>query len=127
MTEEQIEVFEKTEAQLAGLHTEIGILSKKRPDKAVNGWKLKFVNKILEKANGILEERYRPFGGFEAFEAIGGPTNSDVVMMLAQYVRCMDKMRGDNVYVKMGKWFWCVDGERSYILTSGPRHRKCKV
>jgi hypothetical protein len=58
----------------------------------VNGWKLKFVNKILEKANGILEERYRPFGGFEAFEAIGGPTNSDVVMMLAQYARCMDKV-----------------------------------
>ncbi len=54
----------------AGLHQEIGILSKKKPDKAVNGWKLKFVNKILEKANGILEERYRPFGGFEAFEAV---------------------------------------------------------
>jgi hypothetical protein len=83
MREAEIENFEKAEAQLQGLHEEIGILSKKRPDKAVNGWKLKFVNKILEKANGILEERYRPFGGFEA---IGGLTNSDVVMMSAGWL-----------------------------------------
>jgi len=66
MNEEEIEIFEKTEVQLAGLHEEIGILSKKRPDGAVNKWKLKFVNRILEKADGILEERYRPFEGQDA-------------------------------------------------------------
>jgi hypothetical protein len=126
MTEVQIDEFEKCEAQLAGLHEEIGILSKKRPDGAVNKWKLKFVNRILEKADGILEERYRPFEGFGAFEVIGVPTNSDVVMMLAQYIRCMDKMRGDNVYVNVGRWFWYVDGMGSNLLTSGPRRLKGK-
>jgi len=126
MNEEEIEIFEKTEVQLAGLHEEIVILSKKRPDGAVNKWKLKFVNRILEKADGILEERYRPFEGFEAFGVIGVPTNSDVVMMLAQYIGCIDKMRGDNVYVNVGRWYWYVDGMGSNLLTSGPRRLQGK-
>jgi len=85
---------------------------------------------VVEKANGLLGERYRPFGGFEGFEADDGPdgrpTNSDVVMMLAQYIKCMDRMRADNVYVNLGRWYWCVDGERSNLLTSGPRKMKKK-
>jgi len=44
MNEEQIEQFEKAEAQLQGLHEEIGLLSKKKPDGVVNKWKLKFAN-----------------------------------------------------------------------------------
>jgi hypothetical protein len=32
MTEAEIEEFEKTEAQLEGLHEEVGVLSKKRPE-----------------------------------------------------------------------------------------------
>ena len=81
---------------------------------------------MLEKANKLLGERYRPFEGFEGFEGIEGPTNSDVVMMLAQYIKCMDQMRADNVYVNLGRWYWCVDGERSNLLTSRPRKLKKK-
>ena len=86
MTEAEIEVFEKCEVQLEGLHEEIGVLSKKRPDDKVNNWKLKYANRVIASANKLMGERYRPFGGFEGFEAIGGPTNSDVVMMLGQYI-----------------------------------------
>ena len=155
MNEETIEEFEKCEVQLQGLHEEIGLLSKKKPDGVVNKWKLKFANRVVEKANGLLGERYRPFGGFEGFEANtlqgeairlpasssavakamarqvaatggpdGRPTNSDVVMMLAQYIKCMDQMRADNVYVNLGRWYWCVDGERSNLLTSGAKKLK---
>ncbi len=136
MTEEQIEIFEKVESQLEGLHEEIGVLSKKRPDDKVNNWKLKFANRVISAANKLMGERYRPFGGFEGFDpasswdyaATGGPdgrpTNSDVVMMLAQYIKCMDQMRADNVYVNLGRWYWRVDGERSNLLTSGAKKLK---
>jgi len=42
-------------------------------------------------------------------------------MMLAQYIKCMDQMRADNVYVNLGRWYWRVDGERSNLLTSGSK------
>ncbi len=46
MDEATIAEFEKVEAQLEGLHEEIGVLSKKRPDDKVNKWKLKFANRV---------------------------------------------------------------------------------
>jgi len=93
MTEEEIERFEKVEVQLQGLHEEIGLLSKKKPDGVVNKWKLKFANRVVEKANGLLGERYRPFGGFEGFEAADGPTKKRKV----QNEKCKTKepLRGD--------------------------------
>ena len=124
MNEDTIEIFEKTEVQLEGLHEEVGVLSKKRPDDRVNNWKLKYANRVISSANKLMGERYRPFGGFEGFEAIGRPTNSDVVMMLAQYIKCMDQMRADNVYVNLGRWYWVVDGERSKLLTAGAKKLK---
>jgi hypothetical protein len=124
MTEKQIEEFEKCESQLHGLHEEIGLLSKKNPDDRVNNWKLKYANRVIAAANKLMGDRYRPFGGFEGFEAIGRPTNSDVVMMLAQYIKCMDQMRADNVYVNLGRWYWVVDGERSKLLTAGAKKLK---
>ena len=126
MTEEEIEKFEKVEVQLEGLHQEIGLLSKKQPDGAVNKWKLKYANRVIAAANKLMGERHRPFGGFEGFEAMVRPTNSDVVMMLAQYIRCMDHKRADNVYVNLGRWYWLVDDARSNLLTSGPRKLKNK-
>jgi len=124
MDEGTIEEFEKVEVQLEGLHEEIGVLSKKRPDDKVNKWKLKFANRVISAANKLMGERYRPFGGFEGFEGTEGTTNSDVVMMLAQYIKCMDHKRADNVYVNLGRWYWLVDGERSNLLTSGAKRLK---
>jgi len=79
------------------------------------------LSRVISSANKLMGERYRPFGGFEGFERTEGTTNSDVVMMLAQYIKCMDQMRADNVYVNLGRWYWRVDGERSNLLTSGSK------
>jgi len=46
--------------------------------------------------------------------------------MLAQYIKCMDHKRADNVYVNLGRWYWLVDGERSNLLTSGAKKLKKK-
>jgi len=57
MDEATIEEFEKVEAQLEGLHEEVGLLSKKRPDDKVNKWKLKFANRVIVSANKLMGER----------------------------------------------------------------------
>ena len=76
--------FEKSETQLDSLYEEIGGLSKKKPDEPVNKFKLKFVNQVLNDANEILGQSYRPFADFKYFNEEDLPTSSDVVMMLSR-------------------------------------------
>lgn len=60
-----VSFFEKTQAQLQGLFDEIGTLSKKKPDDAINKFKLKIINPILSQANDLLDKEYKPFSDFE--------------------------------------------------------------
>lgn len=68
MTQEQVDTFEKVQAQLEGLHSEISALSKKSQNDALNKFKLKFVNQILTEANVVLGDGYKPFGNFQIFD-----------------------------------------------------------
>ena len=123
MTKEQVDTFEKLQAQLGGLHTEISALSKKSQNDALNKFKLKFVNQILSDANLFLGEKYKPFNDFDLFDENDMPTNSDAAMMLTQYLNCFEKLRADNI--KMADsfpyhWLWLVDGRQSSIRTVTP-------
>ena len=120
-----IDNFEKIETQLDALHKEIGALSKKKPDAGINPFKLKLVNSVLEKANELLEKKYKPFSDFDLFDSDDIPTNSDVVMILAQYLNCMEKLRSDNIHVASyyrgkAKWEWILTG----IETPPPKKLK---
>lgn len=90
-----INKFNKIQEQLEALHEEIGILSKKKPDDAVNEFKLEFINQVLREANAALDENYLPFADFTTFDKDNLPTNSDVVMILAQYLKCFRRQRLD--------------------------------
>jgi hypothetical protein len=90
--------FRKIEAQLSSLHEEIGHLSKKNPNAALNKFKLDLINKVLAEANALLMEEYMPFEGFEQFDEVEIPNNSDVVMVLAQYLQCLDRQSHDEKY-----------------------------
>lgn len=90
-----IEKFYKIQGQLEALHEEIGILSKKKPDDAVNVFKLRFINQVLTEANSILDGEYIPFVGFSTFDEDTLPTNSDVVMILSQYLKCFERQYED--------------------------------
>lgn len=110
---EDIRVFEKTEAQLEGFYEEIGNIAKKKPDDAVNTFKLGFINQMLESANRLLGEDYLPFPDFEKFDPDVLPTASDVVTMLSQYLRSMDKFRKDTTYIELHKYYWyCSDSAK---------------
>ncbi len=87
--------FNKIEEQLGALHKEISILSKKKPDDAINEFKLEFINQVLREANAALDENYLPFADFTTFDKDNLPTNSDVVMILAQYLKCFYRQRLD--------------------------------
>lgn len=109
MIEEEVKYFEKTQAQLESLYTEISALSKKNQNDALSPFKLKYVNKTLTEANTILVNEYKPFDDFEQFDDQDVPTNSDVNLILGQYIGCMEKLRADNIENKYGLWIWTLD------------------
>ena len=92
-----VEIFEKTQAQLHGLYDEMVVFSKKKPDDPVNKFKLKFINQVLINTNAILDEKNKPFNDFDTFDEDSLPTNSDVVMILSQYINCLEKFRSKHI------------------------------
>lgn len=122
MTEEEINKFEKIQGQIQGLYIEIGTLSKKNPNDALNKFKLKFINQLLIIANDFLIGDYKPLEGFDKFEEDDLPTNSDVTVILEQYLNCFEKLRSDNIFQERTRvWYWMVDGKASQIRTITPK------
>lgn len=91
MKKKEEELFNKTYGQLESLHSEISLLSKKSPVDAVNKFKLKLINSVLESANQLLSEKNKPFKDFTVFNEDDLPNNSDVVMILSQYISCIER------------------------------------
>ncbi|AKB44463.1 hypothetical protein [Methanosarcina vacuolata] len=121
MKEEDVDFFITVNAQLFDMHKEISEMSKKKPDNAINKFKLTYINKIVENANKILGENFKPFNDFELFDEDDLPTNSDITIMLSQYQNAMEKFRCNNIMEGYGRnWVWVVDGKVSDIETASP-------
>ncbi len=119
-TREDVERLEKLVGQLQGHYTEIGTLAKKSPNDAVNPFKLKLVNKVLEMGNAVLGSKYRPFEEFEQFDSDDTPSTSDVTMVVSQYMEEAERFRSDNVKSDYGTWYYVIDGEISDIKSGPP-------
>ena len=120
--QQQIRLAEKTEAQLEGFFEEIGNISKKKPDDAVNKFKLGFINQMLESANNLLGEDYRPFPDFTTFDVDALPSVSDVVTMLSQYLRTLDKFRSDHSHISsLNSWSWNVPEGTPAVRAKRPK------
>lgn len=116
MKRENAVLFDKTEDQVEGMYEEIGLLSKKKPDAPINRFKLRLINELLMTANELLGEKFLPFGDFRQFEEEDLPTASDVVMILSQYLKGMNRLRHDNTRYKTGRWYWVLEGEEDLLL-----------
>jgi hypothetical protein len=125
LKEKEFELFINICGQLEVFHAEISALSKKKPNDAINKFKLKFINKVLEDANKLLKEKYKPFADFDYFKEDEIPTNSDITMMLSQYLQSMEKLRIDNIFCVDYEWYWKIDNKRSKIKTNHPS-KNCK-
>ncbi len=121
MNREDVECLEKVIGQMESLHAEIGALAKKSPNDGLNKFKLKFVNTTLFQANTILGTDYKPFEEFDKFEEDDLPSNSDVTMILAQYLEAIERFRADNIKQKNGYWFYKTASDDVAIRTSMPK------
>lgn len=116
----EIESLEKLIGQLQGLHSEITSLAKKSPSDAVNSFKLKLINKVIEFGNSVLGNDYKPFEDFEQFDSDDVPSTSDVALVLGQYIEEAERYRSDNVRYYGGRWFYVLDGEVSGVQSGPP-------
>jgi len=126
MTVEQIADFEKILAQLKSFYDDTNVLVKKNPREEMNTFKLKLINKVLVKANAIVGDS-RPFADFTEFNIDEDmPNNSDVSMILGQYISCMEVIKKDNVHPYSGRRYWKTtdDAESREISTSAPADLK---
>ena len=110
-----MERFEKINAQLEGVYDEITSLSKKSPNDGVNKFKLRLVNKILEDANLLLDDKHKPFDEFTVFDEETLPSNSDVAFILAQYLSWVESLRGLRILKNQSS---AVSGTRSLMAKS---------
>ena len=111
MTRKDLDSFEKLFGQLQSVYEELSVLSKKAPNDAVNKFKLTFINGILSDANTFLGPAYIPFNDFHSFDVDTLPQNSDVVFILAQYLKGFEKYRDDNVIWHRGSWQWVIKAQ----------------
>lgn len=120
---QDVHQFEKLEQQLHSMLAELSELSKKRANDGVNKFKLGFINQVLENLNELLGDQ-RPFKSFEKFDEVDLPTNSDVVIMLAQYASAVFLFRSSNTKESSFEWYWVVNGKVSSLRTKMPSHYK---
>lgn len=121
-TQGEVEKLEKIIGQLQGAHAEISILAKKAPADSLNAFKLTLINNVIRVANEVLGAKYKPFDQFHQFEADDLPSNSDVTMILAQYMEEAERYRSDNVVADTyDSWVYLVNGGKSRIQAGPPR------
>jgi hypothetical protein len=122
MNTKEIETFEKIHLQLEGIYDEVKALSNKRPDDAINLFKLRLINQLLVDSNKIIQEKNRPFKDFKVFDEASIPTNSDVVFVLSGYLSAFEKVRAENIDTDYdGEWHWISNGKETNIRTSPPK------
>ncbi|ABA81357.1 hypothetical protein GQF56_15590 [Rhodobacter sphaeroides] len=123
-SKEDVERLEKLVGQLQGLYSEVGALAKKNPNDAVNSFKLKLINRVLEMGNEVLGEKYKPFDDFDSFDPDDAPSTSDVTIVVAQYMEEAERFRSDNVISASVKgsygWYYVVDGRASEVRSGPP-------
>ncbi len=115
-TQEDVEKLEKTIGQLKAIHREVSLLSKKNPIDAVNLFKLKMINSVIQSANEVLGDSYKPIDGFDQFDEDDMPSTSDVVFVVAQYMEEIERFRADNVVRHDYEWVYILNGKPSSIL-----------
>ena len=101
-----IDEFEAVEAQLSSAREELLVLVKKSPHDALSPFKLSLVNGLLRRANALLATDERPLASFDQFDSDTLPSNSDVVIVLAQYLAALENLRVKHIVWTRGGWYW---------------------
>src|SRR5690242_11649442 len=102
-----VEGFLRVRKQMTDLLSKMTAFAAKNPDLAVNKFKLAIINEQLVAANSLLGDT-KPFTGFDVFVEGSLPTNSDVVLVLSQYLSCLEMWRSARIVCDEDEdgWFW---------------------
>lgn len=123
---EEIETLEKLIGRLNATHTEISQLAKKSPSDSVNKFKLKYINQVITSGNDILGDKYKPLAGFDFFEDDDIPSNSDVTMVLSQYLEEAERYRSASIVQSFNSYYYVINGEKSEVRAAPPSWSKKK-
>ena len=99
MKKADVDVYEKLHGQLMTMKNQFDALSKKNPKDVVNEFKIGLVNKMLADINGLIGD-YKPFPDFNQFEDSPRVFNSDVLLILAQYITAMQRFKRANITIE---------------------------
>ncbi len=97
----KVELYQVTMPLLQAMYSEFKEFSKKKPDGAVSKAKMKVVNRLLAKCQEVLESE-ASIAYLDILDEDDVPQNSDVVLMLSQYVTAMKQFR--STYYTWDKW-----------------------
>ncbi len=121
LTSQDVTDFGVLESRIRGFYEELQTLTRKSPNDTVNKFKLGLVNPVVAKANSFLPTWALPFPGFEGFDVDTLPSNSDVVVVLAQYLKSFEEFRCTVIVQQYQDWYWLIDGEKSTVKTKPPK------
>ena len=109
ITQDAVNQYELLNPLLLGIYKELQELSKKKPDTPLNNFKIKSVNRILEPIKELLKkENVYPF--LDILDMDDVPTNSDVVLILSQYIKSMNIFHSKYYYfnTSLDKHVWRI-------------------
>lgn len=91
-TDEQIVNFEMLNELADSIYTEMKEFSKKKPDDALNAFKVKNVNRVLTQLKEFLKDE--PTVSFlDLLDSETLPSNSDAILIIGQFKASMDNYR----------------------------------
>lgn len=106
-TSERADLYEVTMPLLKAMHAEFKEISKKKPDAAVSKMKCSVVNRLLRSCRDVLAaEKSLEF--LDLIDEDDVPQNSDLTLMLSQYVAAMQQYHGMHTDYKSD---WILEGE----------------
>lgn len=104
--EEKAEQYELLQPLLNGLYTEFKELSKKKPDSPINTNKGNIVNRVLNPTKDLLSGE-SVVAYLDILDLDELPTNSDVILILNQYLRATVSFK--NKYYDHRAYKWRTD------------------
>lgn len=106
-TKEDVEQFAMLYPILDALLNEFKELSKKKQDGALNEMKVKLSNRVLEKVRTLLAN-YPTIEFLDLLDDTKLPTNSDAVLIIAQFKAAMDQYKIKNSFWKNHTYVWNI-------------------
>lgn len=112
LSEAEIADYELVTPMLESLHHEMSELSKKKQEGTLNKLKIRHINRILEKIEGILDDD-PSVAYLEKLDEDEIPQNSDAVVILGQWRAAMKQFHTKHTYNDHGirRWRRGVPGE----------------